>query len=273
MMLNDSLWEETIQQRMDRLIQSREVRPMILVLPDASTCYGGSQYLNSSATGNYEDHILELVRHIDQKYRTIPARNFRGVAGKSSGGYGATMFGMHHPDVFGLVADHSGDKYFELCYKPDFPKFLSFYGRVWEQGVRDMLNNPGKSGPKPGDYFGAVGTCAMASCYSPNPSAPLGFDLPFNPETGELRPDVWSRWEAHDPINLVEKHADNLRSLRLLFFDCGTRDEYNLQYGARIFAQRLKEHGVSFVQEEFDDGHRGLNYRYDVSLAKFSEKM
>jgi hypothetical protein len=170
MMQNDSLWEETIQPRMDRLIQSREVRPMILVLPDASTSYGGSQYLNSSATGNYEDHILELVRHIDQKYRTIPERNFRGVAGKSSGGYGATMFGMHHPDVFGLVADHSGDKYFELCYKPDFPKFLSFYGRVGEQGVRDMLNNPGKSGPKPGDYFGAVGTCAMASCYSPNPS-------------------------------------------------------------------------------------------------------
>jgi enterochelin esterase family protein len=59
--LNDDLWEENIQQRLDRLIASGLVRPMIVVMPDASTRYGGSQYLNSAATGRYEDSIVELV--------------------------------------------------------------------------------------------------------------------------------------------------------------------------------------------------------------------
>lgn len=273
MMLNDSLWDENIQERMDRLIQEGRARPMILVMPDGSTRYGGSQYLNSAATGRYEDHLLELVAYIDQRYPTIPDRNFRGVAGKSSGGYGAMRLGMRHPEVFGLVADHSGDKYFELCYKPDFPKFLSYFARVGEQGLREMLAAPGRVRPKSGDFFAALNVCAMASCYSPNPAAPLGFDLPLDPVTGELRPEVWARWEACDPVNLVEQYAEALGSLRLLFFDCGTRDEYHLHYGARIFARRLEQRGLPFVHEEFDDGHRNLNYRYDVSLAKFSEAM
>lgn len=273
MMLNDSLWEENIQQRMDRLIAEGRARPMILVMPDCSTRYGGSQYLNSSATGNYEDHLLELVAYIDARYRTIPERDYRAVAGKSSGGYGATMLGMRHPDVFGLVADHSGDKYFELCYQPDLPKFLRYYARAGEQGLRQMLADPGAVRPKSGDFFAALNVAAMSACYSPNPEAALGFDLPLDPHTGELRAEVWARWQALDPVNLVERYADNLRSLRLLFFDCGTRDEYNLHYGARIFAQRLARHGIPFVHQEFDDGHRGLNYRYDVSLAMISERV
>ncbi len=273
MMMNDALWDETIQQRMDRLISQGAVTPMILVLPDASTRYGGSQYLNSAATGNYEDHLLELVNDIDSKYRTIPDAAHRAIAGKSSGGFGALTLGMHHPDTFGLVADHSGDKYFELCYKPDFPKFLRYYGHAGENGLRNFLAAPGSLRPASADMHTALNVCAMASCYSPNPSAPLGFDLPFDLHTGELLPEIWAKWEAYDPVNLVEKYAENLRTLKLLLFDCGTRDEYNLQYGARILAERLRENGIPFIHEEFDDGHRGISYRYDVSLAKFSEAM
>lgn len=271
MMMNDALWEETIQQRMDRLIASGSVSPMILVLPDGSTRYGGSQYINSSATGAYEDHLLELVDYIDAHFRTRPEAAQRAVAGKSSGGYGATILGMRHPEIFGLVADHSGDKYFELCYKPDFPKVLRYYAVQGEEGLRKALQDPGAVRPKSGDFFAALNISAMASCYSPDPAAPLGFRLPFDLATGELDEAVWSQWVAQDPVSLVEKYAENLKQLRLLFFDCGTRDEYNLQYGARIFARRLQEMNIPFVHEEFDDGHRGLNYRYDRSLALFSD--
>jgi enterochelin esterase family protein len=44
------------------------------------------------------------------------------VLGKSSGGYGAMVLGMRHPDVFQALACHSGDMYFEYCYQADFPK-------------------------------------------------------------------------------------------------------------------------------------------------------
>ena len=97
-LLNDSTFDENIQERMDRLIAKGEVQPMILVMPDGFTRYGGSQYLNSSATGRYEDHLIEeLVPFIDGHYRTRAEAGYRAIAGKSSGGYGAIVQAMRHP--------------------------------------------------------------------------------------------------------------------------------------------------------------------------------
>src|SRR5574341_306476 len=130
MLLNDSAWDENIAQRMDRLIGSGAVKPMILVMPDCFTRIGGSQYINSSATGNYEDHVVkELVPFIDKKYRTVADRDHRAAMGKSSGRYGSVILAMRHPDVFGLMASHSGDMYFEHCYKPDLIGYAKAIGR------------------------------------------------------------------------------------------------------------------------------------------------
>jgi enterochelin esterase family protein len=271
-LLNDDLFQETIQERLDRLIASKTIRPMIVVMPDGSTRYGGAQYIDSPINGDHQRALLEIVAHVDARYRTLPETRYRGIAGKSSGGFGSTRMGMAYPDVFGLVGDHAGDKYFEMCYKSDLPDFLRFYARAGLDGIRNMLANP-KTTPKPGGFFSVYNIVGMASCYSPNPDAPLGVDLPFDVYTGELDDEVWARWLAHDPVNLVATHAENLKKLHLLYFDCGRQDEYNLLYGARIFAQRLTQHNIPHHYEEFEGGHRGLNYRFDVSLAKFTEVM
>jgi enterochelin esterase family protein len=210
-----------------------------------------------------------MVDFIDQNYRTIPENGQRAIMGKSSGGFGATRMAMAHPEVFGLVADHCGDKFFELVYRPEFSVFMRYYDRNGWPGIEDLINNP-KRLPKPGGYFPVFNTIGMAACYSPNPKAPLGVDLPFNLETGELIPEVWARWEANDPINMVEQSAENLGKLKYYFIDCGRWDEYNLLYGARVLRNRLVELGIQHEYEEFDGGHRDLNYRYDVSLKKFS---
>ncbi|MBI5303464.1 MAG: esterase [Chloroflexi bacterium] len=266
---NDALWEETLAQRMDRLIAQGAVRPMILVMPDCLTRIGGSQYVNSPAIGQYEDHIVkELVAFADSQYRTVAHRDARAVVGKSSGGYGALMLAMRHSDVFGLLASHSGDTYFEFCYKMDFPgalrglKRYGGLGKFWDtmQTIR----------PHDRDFNMTLNTVAMSACYSPNPNAPHGFDLPFDPDTGEVRADVWARWLEFDPVNLVDRYADALRSLRLIYLDAGLRDEFALQYGARIFCQRLNERGIAYTHEEFDDGHFGIQYRYDNSLTAMS---
>ena len=110
----------------------------------------------------------------------------------------------------------------------------------------------------------------MASCYSPNPDAAWGFDLPFELLSGALREDVWARWLAHDPLRMVDAHAEALRSLRLLYLDCGRFDEYNLLYGARRFAEQLSALNIPHEFEEFDGGHRNIRHRYDISLAKLS---
>lgn len=272
MLLNDSLWDENIAQRMNRLITSGQVRPMILVLPDCSSRIGGSQYLNSSAVGSYEDYLTtEVVPYVDAHFRTLSDRDHRAVLGKSSGGYGALVLSMRHPDLFGLAASHSGDAYFEYCYKPDIPtaiKTLPRYG-----GVAQFLQDLGTIHPKDGAFMSTLNIVAMSACYSPNPDSPYGFDLPFDEQTGELLPAVWQRWLAWDPVEMVSQYSEALRSLRLLFFDAGLRDEFNLQIGARVLAARLSALGIPFVHEEFDDGHMNISYRYDVSLAALSRAM
>src|SRR5690554_3622287 len=106
-LLGESFWGETLPQRLDRLIAAGGVRPLIAVMPDCLTRLGGSQYINSTATGRYEDHLIaELVPLIDTKYRTIADREHRVIMGKSSGGYGATVLAMRHPDLFAIAVDH-----------------------------------------------------------------------------------------------------------------------------------------------------------------------
>lgn len=272
MMLNRTPFGEAIDQRMDRLIGERKARPAILVMPDASTRYGGSQYINSSATGRYEDHLTrELIPWIDGRYRTIPDRGHRGVAGKSSGGYGAIVMGMRHPDLFGAVACHSGDMYFEYGYRPDVPKAAETIRR--HGGTAGFLRAFDAAVRKSSEMFNALNIVAMAACYSPNPRAPLGFDLPFDVATGRFDERVWARWLAHDPVVMVERHAAALRSLKLLFIDCGTRDEWNLQIGARLFVEALRRRGIRHRHEEFDDGHRDIGYRYDVSLPRLTRAL
>ncbi len=276
-MLNDSAFDESIQERLDRLIATGQIEPMIVVMPDGFTRYGGSQYLNSTATGRYEDHLIqEVVPFVDQHYHTHPEPGYRAIGGKSSGGYAALVQGMRHPDVFGLIACHSGDLYFDYCYKPDFAKFLNAaarHGINSYETLRDFLADfSPKMFPKPAAFFDVIHISAMAACYSPNPDSPCGFDLPFEFHTGLLKPDVWQRWLNFDPINMLNnpQNVEALRQMRHIFIDCGNQDEYTLHYGARIFSQRLKELNIAHHHEEFAGGHRHTAFRYDVSLAFMS---
>jgi enterochelin esterase family protein len=266
MMLNAAAWGESFNERMDRLLAEGRIGPMIVVMPDCFTRLGGSQYLNSSATGRYEDHLIrEIVPQVDATYRTLPEARHRGVFGKSSGGYGAIVQGMKHPDVFGAVACHSGDMAFEYGYLPDFPKLLA---QVQQHGSIKAFVKAFETAPrKTGAQIGAMNVLAMAACYSPDPESPhMGIAFPMHLHTGAIDERIWRRWLRQDPLRMAERHADNLRRLRLLFIDCGWRDEYNLHLGARQLVARLEELGVPCVHEEFEDGHMGLNYRYDRSL-------
>jgi enterochelin esterase family protein len=268
MMLNISAWQPNLQQRIDRLMAEGKLPPAIYVLPDCFTRYGGSQYLNSTAIGRYEDYMIdEIVPHIDRTYRTIAGPEGRGVFGKSSGGYGSIVLGMKHPDVFGAVACHSGDMYFDLVYVPDFPKFLNAIQKAG--GLEKWWIEFERKPKKENRDIEAVDILAMAAAYSPNPlAAPFPIDFPFDLETGELKPDVWTRWLQLDPVRMIDRYADNLKKLRLLFIDCGSRDEFNLHFGARILVKKLKALGIAHEHEEFDDGHMNVQYRYEVSLPK-----
>lgn len=266
MLINDNPWAPSLTDRMDAMIARGACGEMILVMPDCFTRFGGSQYIDSSATGRYGTHLVdELVPWVDGKWRTLAHRDHRGIQGKSSGGYGALVLGMRHPDVFAAVACHSGDICFDYCYRGDLPKFCSALQHAG--GVEKWLAGFEARFQKRHEDITVLNILAMAANYSPDPAVPpFGIDLPVDLATGEFRPEVWERWLAHDPLRLMEQHADALRSLRLLFLDCGTRDEFFLHLGARMFARRLREMGIKHEHQEFDDGHMNIGYRSEVSL-------
>src|SRR6478609_4736282 len=83
LMLAPVAWGESFPERIDRLIRTGAMGPVIAVLPDCWTIFGGAQYINSSALGQYEDYLIdELVPYVDANYRTLADREHRGVTGK-----------------------------------------------------------------------------------------------------------------------------------------------------------------------------------------------
>ena len=264
---NVGAWTESLPERCDRLMRAKKMPEAIVVMPDCFTAYGGSQYINSSATGRYMDHLVkELVPWVDAHLRILPGARHRGIMGKSSGGFGALTIAMRCPGVFGAVSAHSSDMYFDYCYKADFPKALAVFDRYGHSTAKFL--RAWRKMPKQlsGDLHGAVMLAAMASCYSPNPRSALGFNLPFDLTTGAVRPAVWRRWLQWDPTICVQRYAANLRRLRWLYLECGSHDEYHLQYGHRIFIETLKRLRIRHRYEEFPDGHSNTQYRYDRAL-------
>src|SRR3990172_3385248 len=270
--INANPWVPSLPECMDRVIAAG-APPAILVMVDGFTRFGGSQYLNSDANGRYEDFVVEeTVAHIDRRYRTLAAPAHRGLNGKSSGGYGALVLAMRHPDVFGGVASHSGDMFFEACYKPDFWKFCNIVAK--HGGVEGFLRAFLEMPKKTSDAVTAVNIAAMAMAYSPNPQRPpFHFDLPFDPDTGEIDDAVWARWLAWDPVHMAARYVENLAKLRLIYIECGSRDQFNLHFGARQLHHRLEALGIRHEYQEFDDDHTSVNYRYVQSLRRLCEAL
>lgn len=261
-------WAPGLPERMDRLIEEG-CPPAIVAFPDCFTRWGGSQYVNSAAIGRYEDYLCdELVPLIDAEFRTLAARDSRAIFGKSSGGYGAVRLAMLRPDVFGAFACHSGDMAFGHCYAPGFGATAARIAKAGslEQWVAAFESKEKKSSKD----FDAINTIGMAAAYSPDPDALFGFALPFDLETGAYDASVWRHWLDNDPVEMIER-ADcqaALRSMRLCYFDCGSKDEYNLQLGQRLMVNKLERLGISHEAQEFPDDHRSISYRYDVSVPK-----
>lgn len=80
---------------------------LIIVTPRA----GNSWYVNSATNrpDRYADYILDdVIEDVDGHYRTITDAQHRAVAGLSMGGYGALLFTLRRPDLFGFAASISG---------------------------------------------------------------------------------------------------------------------------------------------------------------------
>ena len=265
---------ENLPQRLDRLIATEAMGPVIMVFPDCYTSLGGNQYINSPALGRYDDYLIEeLIPLIESRYKVAN----RAVFGKSSGGYGALMQALLHPEIWAAIACHSGDMFFDLVYRPDFPTACKVLARN-KNNISDFMAKFWNSKQPGGDDFHTMMLLCMAATYSPVERGDLAagdlpFSLPFDLETCQLDPDIWNRWLQFDPVEMSDEKLLVLKRLQGIYLDVGNRDQYNIHFGNRIFHKRLKELGIEHHYEEFDGTHSGIDHRLDISLPWLYSKL
>ncbi len=96
------------QATLDRLILHRQLRPVVVVMPDARN----SWYVDSLSVGGPGDYdtaiTRDLVVQIERKFNTAPSRARRAIAGISMGGFGALRIGLAHPRLYAAAASMSG---------------------------------------------------------------------------------------------------------------------------------------------------------------------
>jgi S-formylglutathione hydrolase FrmB len=266
----------SVPERIDALVTSGAIPPLVGVFPDGTTALGGTQWIDAPAVGRYQTYLAEdVVGTVERELGTASRREARAVAGKSSGGYGALCLARDRAADFAHVACHAGDAFFEYAYLPDFPRaagaLLAAGGDVvaWLDGMKRRARDA-KLLP---EDIPVVNVLAMAASYADEPGAPLGLALPFELETGRPREAVWARWLPHDPVRFVPLALEAFRSLATVFLDCGVRDEFNLRWGARMVVEALRAGGVAVEYQEFADGHMGIDYRYEASLRVIGPRL
>ncbi|MGH2876803.1 MAG: alpha/beta hydrolase [Solirubrobacteraceae bacterium] len=272
MWLGRAPFEPTMVERLDAMWTAGASPDAIVVFVDAWTSLGGSQFLNSAGTGRYMDYLCdEIVPFVDARYPTLPGRDHRGIAGKSSGGYGAMVLPMLRPDVFGALASHAGDALFECSYLPEFPRIARLLRDDFDGSMDELLRRVAEEPAFDWARYGeAFSMHAYACAYTPDPERPGRGLLPFDPRTGRLIDAIWERWLALDPVRMAEPYADALRSMHRIYLDAGRRDEYALDLGAQAFSDELTRLGIEHTLELFEGRHGGISHRYPGAIRELA---
>lgn len=107
-----------------------DTHSVIIVTPGTGT----SWYFDSPEDKNFQFETFvssELVKFVDDGYRTIPKRESRALAGNSMGGHGAMFLAIRHRDVFSAAAPMSGG----MDIRAADPKVGSF-PELWDIKLR-----------------------------------------------------------------------------------------------------------------------------------------
>ena len=248
---NDSLLiaADHFDKVLDLAIQTGEIRPVIVVMPNEFNLYRGSFYTNSSFTGNWADFTAnDLVTFVDSHYRTIASKNSRGISGHSMGGHGAIKMGMLFPEVFSSVYALSPAV---LALGVENGPYSNAFKNIPKYKTREALLNS--------NDFMPIASIAMGRVYSPNPNKPPFYcDLPFTYIGDSLivNDSTLRLWDNNSPLYMAGNYAENLRKLRAIKFDWGRNDEFSsIPITCRMFSQRLETLAIHHYAEEYIGTH------------------
>ena len=254
----DEVGEDFTVFLLDNMIASGLLKEMIIVMPNARNKYGGSFYLNSELTGNYEDYIVDdLLNYIDGKYRTIPNRNGRAIAGASMGGYGAMTLAMKHPDNFCAVASMSPPLGFDMISQKMIPEV-----------IKENPNSLSGPWPEAKQYTGYI--YALSAALSPNLDNPPFFvDLPFKYPGGELIQAVRQRWLKSDPLTMLKNDSSSLKAMNGIYIDVGDQDLPGFREAGDLFHQELLDLGIEHKYNVYHGDHSANGVERAVASLEF----
>jgi S-formylglutathione hydrolase FrmB len=264
---SDSSKYKTIQALMDKGIASGRIGEMIIVMPNENTIWGGSFYVNSSSTGNWEDFTTkELTSFIDAKYRTINKVSARAIAGHSMGGYGAFLLAMKHPSVFSVTYSlNGGFLSFDAELNPENPAIKNF---INANNIQELLATKNMI---------SIGMLAASQAFSPNPTKPPFYaDKPYLIKNGLFIPNpvAYDKWTNSNVITLIEKYKENLLKLKAIKFDCSNKEDFKLlEINNNLLSQKLTTLNIPHFYESYNGDHRnnlwGLQGRIYNDLLPF----
>ena len=215
-------------------------KEMILVAPDAFSLHNGSFYSNSKTTGDWETFIaVELVKYIDDHYRTIPNRLSRGLTGHSMGGYGTFRIGMKHPEVFSSLYAMSA------CCMLDTAEVTPALTQM--EAIKTKEDAMKLS-------FNQKSPLARAAAWSSRTdSPPLFIDLPV--KDGKPRPVIAAKWMANSLMVMLDQYAPILRKMKAIDMSVGLQD--GLLQPNRDMDEALTDARVPHHFETFEGDHNG----------------
>jgi len=266
---------------MNTLIAQAKTSEMIIVIADGTNRAGGSFYVNSPVTGNWEDYIVQdVVGYIDSHYRTLAEPQRRGLSGHSMGGFGALYIGMRHPDLFGAVFSLSPGLFDQngLAESQMFASPLAI--DVFLKGWRETAAMSADQAKGAVFYKLDAFTTAYGLAFASDPSKlPFQFDYPYTSINGNAQRDdaIWTRWQAGfgGIAAALPKYGANLKQLRGLVMDYGRQDAYAwIPKGCEYLDTQLTAAGIPHTLTSFDGGHQDqLGVRIREQMLPFFSQM
>ncbi len=229
-----------------------EVTPVLLVVVDGRNRWGGSQYLNSPAQGNYADYVCdEIVSRVESHYGIATNRPRRIVAGHSSGGFGALRLGMMRPDLFDAVIALSPDSDFPFTHLP-LVKLPGVTNVSLAQIQTYMASQMTVPFPTNGDLTYALG---LSAAYAPQgPGQPGKFQWLYDAK-GRFRENVWQLWLDNDPLAIVQRSPNAFHADQSVYLDGAAHDQFGANVGARKIYEILRTRAAPCTFCEPPGGH------------------
>lgn len=246
---------------MESLLRKGEIQEMIVVVPDGTNDLSGGLFLSSPTLGDYEAYVTQdVVNYVDTHYRTLPARDSRGIGGCSNGGTSSMRLGLKYPNVFSVVAATGGG----WDFSPEvLPTDVEEVRRLKElpTDVRDS-----------GDAIGWW--IQLAAGAAPDPDNPPFYaEMPVRivDGQGEFVPEVVARIVELDSVHEARRYLQQPVRLRGIRLQHGTTDSMWAP-SIHSFKQVLDDLGIEHEYVEVNAGHCGGDWEA-ASLKYMSERL